>query len=64
MLAKRIGFIGAGQMAEALAKGFIAKGVSEGSAMYDHPAAILSIPGAPTPDTQEALPMPLSAHAM
>lgn len=31
---KRIGFIGAGQMAEALAKGFIAKGVSEAQLMY------------------------------
>lgn len=29
MLPKRIGFIGAGQMAEALAKGFISKGVSQ-----------------------------------
>jgi len=33
MLPKRIGFIGAGQMAEALAKGFISKGVSRPDSM-------------------------------
>lgn len=32
-LQKRIGFIGAGQMAEALARGFISKGVIEASSM-------------------------------
>ena len=32
-LQKRIGFIGAGQMAEALARGFISKGVVEASSM-------------------------------
>ena len=32
-LEKRVGFIGAGQMAEALARGFISKGVLEASSM-------------------------------
>lgn len=32
-LQKRVGFIGAGQMAEALARGFIAKGVLDASSM-------------------------------
>ena len=33
-LDKRIGFIGAGQMAEALARGLIAKGVSSADKMH------------------------------
>lgn len=32
-LNKRVGFIGAGQMAEALARGFISKGVLDASSM-------------------------------
>lgn len=32
-LQKRVGFIGAGQMAEALARGFIAKGVLDAESM-------------------------------
>ena len=40
MLTRRVGFIGAGQMAEALARGFIAKGVLQaGDIMANDPSA-------------------------